>query len=136
MTTGHNQAPLLRYGQSGQSSKHVTHQIVTVPAAEMRYDTLGDWRYPGEWLLIIEVSDAVPENERFLVALHELVEAELCWRHGITQKMVDEFDLGFKGEGEPGDDPNAPYRREHRVAMLVEHLVALEMGIDGYGEVR
>jgi len=35
-------------------------------------------------------------------------------------------------DGEPGDLPDAPYRKEHRFAMLIEHMMAHELGIEGY----
>lgn len=110
--------------------------IYTVPSAEMRYDTLGDWLAGPDGELIIQISDAVPENERFLIALHELVEAELCRKNGITPDMVDQFDFAYKGDGEPGDDPDAPYREQHRQAMIVEHLVANFMGLTDYGKIE
>ena len=62
----------------------------------------------------------------------------LCRKRGITQKQVDDFDMSpeVSGlEGEPGDLPGAPYAKEHRFAMLVEHLMAHELGIEGYGVV-
>lgn len=114
---------------------HARITIATIPAHAMRYDTLGDWREDGD-TLVIEVSDAVPERERVLVALHELVEAVLCLRRGVTTADVDRFDFAFKGSGEPGDAPDAPYQREHRFAMLVEHLMAHEMGLANYGRVE
>ena len=60
----------------------------------------------------------------------------------MTQEAVDAHDWRFQAElegklhpddAEPGDDPRAPYRREHRFAMLMEMLMAHELGIDGYG---
>lgn len=114
---------------------HPVILIETIPAASMRYDTLGDWFTDSRGVLHIQVSDAVPEAERILVALHELVEVTLCQRRGISQQAVDTFDLAFDGDGEPGDDPKAPYRHEHRQAMIAEHLVADWLGITGYGEV-
>lgn len=101
----------------------------------MRYDTLGDW-FADDSGLCIQVSDEVPPDEQFLMALHELVEWKLCAIRGIPQSAVDEFDLKFTGVGEPGDDPAAPYRREHRFSMLVEMLMAHEMGLLGYGKVE
>ena len=115
---------------------HPVILIETIPAESMRYKpTLGDWFVDGRGVLHIQVSDAVPEAERILIALHELVEVTLCEQRGISQEAVDQFDFAFKGDGEPGDDPEAPYRHQHRFAMLVEHLMAREMGISGYGEV-
>lgn len=111
--------------------------IRTIPHAEGRYaaegqDWAGDWYAGPDGGLIIEVSDAVPENERWLIAFHEMIEAELCLRRGVTAQMVDEFDFAFKGDGEPGDDPKAPYAREHRIATVLEDLMAREFGIEDY----
>lgn len=121
-------------------------RIEFVPSKDQRYDTIGDWYFDAAGDLVIRVSNDDPffptEDEQVLVALHELVEVLLCRKRGITQDMVDEFDMRGAGaeyckeEGtEPGDHPEAPYRREHRFAMIVEHLMAHELGLTGYGEI-
>lgn len=114
---------------------HKNIRIEFVPAEGMRYESLGDWFFKDNEL-IIQVADLGTEEEQFLVALHELVEVKLCMLRGITQDQVDAFDFNFKGHDEPGDDPAAPYRKEHRFAALVEMLMAHEMGMVGYGEVK
>jgi hypothetical protein len=35
----------------------------------------------------------------------------------------------FTNEAEAGDDPRAPYRREHEVSNIVENIYLYEMGI-------
>jgi len=105
----------------------------------MRYETAGDWRWENDVLVIDVVHDNMPsEDHQFLIALHELVEAFLCLKRGISQAQVDQFDMNWEGgtEEEPGDDPRAPYGKEHRFAMLIEHLIAHELGIRPYGTVR
>lgn len=102
----------------------------------MRYESLGDWLIDTDGLVCILVSDEASEEEQFLVALHELVEWRLCASRGISQQAVDKFDFEHHGEGEPGDEPLAPYRNEHRFSMLIEHLMAHEMGVLGYGKVE
>ena len=108
--------------------------IEAVPRAQMRYDTLGDWFQDGEDLRI-QVADHITPDEQFLIALHEIVEVKLCIMHGVGQQQVDAFDFSFSGEGEPGDHPAAPYRKEHRQAALIEHMMASFMGLDSYGVV-
>lgn len=109
----------------------------------MRIPGVGDWFYQGD-TLNISASGETPD-ERFLIALHELVEAWLCRRAGVTQDEVDLHDLTFEAEraagahgedDEPGDDPRAPYRAQHRAAMLVEHLMANFLGLSNYGVIR
>lgn len=123
-------------------------RIDFIPSAQQRYATWGDWYYDEDGTLVIKVSNDVEElptpQHQFLIALHELVEVKLCEVRGITQKMVDEFDMSDEvvalceqnEELEPGDLPDAPYRKEHRFAMLLEHLMAKEFGFDDYGTVR
>jgi hypothetical protein len=117
--------------------------IEAVPPDQMRLDAYkeegcGDWYFDAVGDLHIRVAgaDALDQDDVFLIALHELIEAKLCLRDGVTQGAVDAFDSAFTGDGEPGDNPVAPYRKQHRVAMLIEHQLALMMGKYDYGEVR
>ena len=98
----------------------------------------GDWFFdPGNGDLHIRVTaaDVWDQEDAFLVALHELIEARLCFKAGINQGHVDAYDLAFKGKGEPGDQPDAPYQKQHREACLLEHMMALFMGRFDYGVV-
>lgn len=98
----------------------------------------GDWYWSADGTLMVQVvaSDVWDEEDAFLVALHELIEARLCFKAGIVQGAVDAFDLAFIGEDEPGDDPAAPYVKQHRQAMLIEHTMALFFGRYDYGRVE
>jgi len=78
------------------------------------------------------------ERYAFLVALHEMIEYELCKMHGITDREVVAFDVTFEAErrmnlhpvdAEPGDHPKAPYRNEHEFATMVEMMVAHKLGV-------
>ena len=98
----------------------------------------GDWYFDGNGDLQIRVvaTDVVDEDEAFLIALHELIEAKLCLNAGVTQTAVDVFDSNWTGEGEPGDGVDAPYAKEHRKAMLIEHTMAMLMGKYDYGRME
>lgn len=115
-------------------------QIQTIPAEKQRYDTLGDWFHvklayqpigtePKERAMI-RVTDLGDVRYNFLIAFHELIEMVLCEQRGISSSDVDNFDLAFEGRGEPGDHPAAPYFREHQIAMMMEKLMANELGVD------
>lgn len=118
--------------------------IEAIPPDKMRLEAYrsegcGDWYWDQEGNLQIRVAsttDAVDDDEVFLIALHELVEAKLCLKHGITEGAVDAFDKAFEGDTEPGDAPLAPYRNEHRAAMLIEHAMALMLGKWDYGSIE
>jgi hypothetical protein len=122
--------------------------LEAVPSAAMRppYNRGpdgGDWFYNAEGDLVIRVIGidlGTPAD--FLFALHELVEATLCRREGVSQESVDRFDAAFENmedrdfDSEPGDHPAAPYRTQHRRAMLIEHMMAQFMGLNSYGRVQ
>lgn len=71
-----------------------------------------------------------------LVAVHELVEVLLCDANGFFQNTVDDFDMEYEknrkpgDESEPGDDPKAPYHRQHCIATGVERILAAELGVN------
>ena len=115
--------------------------IKFIPSNRMRYDTLGDVQQMQNGLLI-EVDNSLSDDAQFLVALHELVETYLCQKSGVTLEQVDHFDMeswpsmGEPSDMEPGDHPDAPYREQHRKAMIVEHVVANMLGIVDYGVIR
>jgi hypothetical protein len=116
-----------------------TRRIVVeaLPQSKMRYGTIGDWfERDGDVVIQAVGVDPLSHDEAFLVALHELVEMKLCAKAGITQKEVDAFDAAHKGDGEPGDEWNAPYREQHRKAMIIEHLMANFLGITDYGSIE
>ena len=124
---------------------HPTRIIIeAVPPEKMRLPAYheplcGDWFFnPGNGDLHIQIAaaDIWDDEEAFLIALHETIEARLCFKAGVTQGAVDTFDSQFTGDGEPGDDPKAPYRDQHRAAMLIEHMMAWFLGKRDYGDVR
>jgi hypothetical protein len=105
--------------------------IESIPQKAQRYDTCGDWlTSPYDATLAIRVSEMTDKREMALVAIHEFIEAVLCDHAGITSDAVDTFDLGWNGDGEPGDDPAAPYHVQHRLATMVERLIAEQLQVD------
>ena len=57
---------------------------------------MGDW-IPGSPVRI-RVSKMKDERYTFLVALHEMIEYELCRMNGITDRDVVKFDMNFEKE--------------------------------------
>jgi len=101
----------------------------------------GDWFFNPEGDLVIRVIGAdLDDHEAFLFAFHELIEAKLCQAREISQEKVDWFDKqaqSYLQPGkEPGDQPFCPYQKEHRQAILLEHLMANFLGLSKYGTVR
>ena len=123
----------------------MTKRIVlqSIPYKSMRYPSLGDYfmSEDGDTLFIYVAEDdgiePIPEFEQQLILLHELTEYWLCQKDGVTIEQIDAFDLKPENQGdfEPGDLPDSPYREQHRKAMIIEHMLAMFMGITDYGTI-
>jgi hypothetical protein len=109
--------------------------IETIPHNKQRYPTVGDWFLEGE-VLHIKVSKLSNWRREALVAVHELVETILCSHDGVTQEEVDKFDKAFEAARtpgnveEPGDDPSAPYRKQHGIATGIERILAAALDVN------
>jgi hypothetical protein len=106
--------------------------IETIPHECQRYPTVGDWWWEGDNLQI-RVSELGDWRKEMAVAFHELFEVLACKASGITQETVDEFDMSWTPHDdidEPGDDPKAPYHREHLGALKAEMSLADALGLD------
>ena len=112
-------------------------RISQVPHHKQRYETVGDWipGIPAE----IRVSKMKDQRYVFLVALHEMIEYELCKMNRVSDREVVAFDVNFEAErrrnvhpidAEPGNDPRAPYRNEHEFATMIEMMVARKLGVN------
>lgn len=109
--------------------------IETIPGDQQPYPTVGYWEF-GNGELRIDVTDTGNDDFNCLILVHELIEALLCAEQGITTEQVDEFDMAFERErkqgdkSEPGDDPKAPYRIQHKQAEAIELLMASFLKVD------
>jgi hypothetical protein len=111
--------------------------IETIPHHEQRYETSGDWTMNVETKTIhIRISELSNWKHEVLVAFHELAEVILCMDRGITTEMVDGFDFNFEhnrdvdDNREPGDQPDAPYYKEHFFATNVERMLSTELKVN------
>jgi hypothetical protein len=109
-------------------------EIHSIPYKKMRYPTVGDY-FDDDSGTHIVVADMQNEDYEFLVILHELVEQYLCRKRGIKEEDISAFDIEFEknrtnGYDEPGDSPDAPYKREHVISSIVERLIAYELNVD------
>jgi hypothetical protein len=115
-----------------------------VPQSEQRYDSLGDyfWDEKDPDLLHVKISRFEDWRMCWLVMHHELSEYGMCLHEGILESDIMAFDVEFESrrlpgnDDEPGDDPKAPYRKQHLIAEGLEKVLAAEMGVDwkAYGQ--
>jgi len=131
--------------------------VETIPHSCQRYDTVGDWTFEPDGTLNVNVSKILKRDEEmsqqlkaivgehctgafqeledfeFLVAIHEIIEAWLCKKDGITAEQVDEWDKGLSDESlyeEPGEDPRAPYHIQHLIATSIEVMLCAQLKLN------
>lgn len=112
-----------------------TH-VKIIPHKDQRYPTVGDWWWDSKNDLQIRVSQMDDARYEQLVAIHEQIEAELCDAALVDEDAVTQFDKAYEAnrqpgdDSEPGDDPRAPYYRQHQIATAIEKLLAVELGVN------
>ena len=131
---------VLAFGATAASSteKHRDLHILieTIDHSKQRYPTVGDWQIDKAGNLRIAVSKMSDQRYEFLIGMHEAIEAYLAVHAGVSPEAVDRFDRAYEAkrkagnDSEPGDDPKAPYYRQHQIATGIERLLAAELGVD------
>lgn len=105
----------------------------------MRYPTCGDYWIDKRDVLQFRVAEMSDWRFEFLVVLHELIEYALITWLEIPIALIDKFDIMFEkerlmgfhsAEDEPGNDPRAPYRKQHRWATRIERFVSLLLWVN------
>lgn len=110
-------------------------KIEVIDHKDQRYPTCGDWLFEENGDLTIRVSKLSDWRLEMLIAIHELTEVLICKHQGVSQQSVDDFDKAFEkaraedNEDEPGDEPAAPYVRQHCIATGVERILAAELDV-------
>ena len=101
----------------------------TIQAHAMRYNTLGDY-YTEGGVIQFRVASFGNADFEFLVFLHEAVEKQLARRMGVTEQMIDAWDLAHEDVEEPGAMDGCPYQEAHLRAEAIERVVAQDLGVD------
>jgi hypothetical protein len=110
--------------------------IESIPHAEQRYPTCGDYRRDSDGTLHIKVSELPDNRYMLLVAIHELIEQVLSEQAGITNEQIDAFDFAYEAkrqagdDSEPGDSIDCPVYKQHQFATGIEKILAAELGVD------
>jgi len=106
--------------------KHIKVSFVEQDA--QAYETLDDWRQVGDRLEFIITDTGNPVYNQMLL-IHAMVERLLARNAGVSDETINAFDLEYKGNGEPGEEPDAPYRDAHLTAKAIEMTLSAQMGI-------
>ena len=106
-------------------------EIKSIYPSAIRYSTCGDWRFLPDGTLQVFVPEyGGRDDSAFLVALHEMVEAWACQKAGIPEEEVSAWDINNPDLEEPGDNKNAPYAKQHALAMKIEQEMCNHLGIE------
>lgn len=97
--------------------------------SKLRYSTVGDWFLRGSEIEVLCADTGECDDSVFLVMLHEMIEAKLCLNAGITEEDVTEWDVAHPELEEPGDHPDAPYHKQHCLALIVEQCACKALGL-------
>lgn len=101
--------------------------VNTRPHATQHYDTAGDYQaLKDAW--VIRVSELSDWRREGLILVHELVEMLLTKSNDVSWDDITKFDTE-SGHPDPGTLPEAPYHKEHMVALKIEKALAKELGI-------
>lgn len=109
--------------------------IKVIPESEMRPNASGaDWFWDKDGNLQVRVSPLSDYRREILLAIHETVEAIMCYYNGVTQESVDAFDAEYdkthSADLNAGDDPAAPYQHEHCLATAIERILCAELRVN------
>ncbi len=109
--------------------------IKVIPESEMRACVNGaDWFWGENGDLQVRVSPLSDWRREILLGIHEAVEAIMCKHNGVSQESVDAFDLEYDKthtfDLNAGDDPKAPYVREHCLATAIERIMCAELEVN------
>ena len=99
----------------------------------MRYETAGDWETDhsaSDFGVSVTVRDTGNPDYDFLLAIHELTEAYVASRSGITQMEVDDWDFAHLDSEDPGSIEGCPYIDAHGAGTDMEIAAAEVLGID------
>lgn len=92
-----------------------------------------DWLWDDKGDLQVRICPMGNWRHEALLGIHEATEALMCRANGVTQKQVDIFDAEFdrthETDIEAGDDPSAPYAKEHTFATAIERMLCGVLGV-------
>lgn len=111
--------------------------IKVIPEHEQRKEVNGaDWFWDDKGDLQVRVSPMSDWRFEVLLGIHEAVEAVMCMHNGVSQSSVDKFDMAYdlahpdQPDINAGDDPDAPYAREHCFATAIERILCAELDVN------
>jgi hypothetical protein len=107
--------------------------IKFIPHARQRRDEIGDWYLDRKGNLQVRITDLDNWRYNVLFARHEMDEAILCMKAGITTEMVDKDDDLASKLDDPDSlsgYPGCCYQQQHSDALASEWQFSRLLGVD------
>jgi hypothetical protein len=105
------------------------YEVKLKPLSSMRYKTLGDYYLKEDGTLFIDCADTGNWVYNNLIIQHELNEFTLITELGIDEKDILSFDAFHPDDGDPGLNPEAPYRDQHAICDSFDRIMLSHLGI-------
>ncbi len=116
--------------------------LEVIPHEQQRLGAIGDWFFEKNGDLVVHVSDLGDWRYNFLVLRHEMDEAMLCMKDGITTETVDIEQVAHQEDvkamgGIDMDDPDSfsgypgsSIQVQHDDALAAEWVMSRLLGVD------
>ena len=101
-----------------------------IPHCWQDYDTAGNYFVTDDGVKVFFISEMENQDFMFCVFIHEQIEQYICQKRGITQKMVDDWDLSHLELDNPSSHPDCPYYEAHMFATYIEQEIIKKLGHD------
>ena len=110
--------------------------IKQIPPIFQEYETWGNYKKIENTTYFL-ISDHGNDFFTKLTLIHEIIEYTLLEYKDANLEALDKFDIEFEKDpkrvemyGEPGNDPDCPYKKEHEIAEIVARMMCMHLGVD------
>lgn len=103
--------------------------LKTIPHRDQRYDVLGDYWTEGG-VIQFRVSSIGAADYEFLIFIEALIEKQLARRMGITEQMIEAWDLAHEDEPDAAAREDCPYRDAFLIAQGFQRAIATKLGVN------
>ena len=86
---------------------------------DQRYPTVGDY-FDTDDAIHFKITRMSTQMFSVAILLHEIHEYFRLAEDGISVEEIDKFDIDHPELEEPGDDPRAPYHKQHLESSVIE----------------
>lgn len=114
--------------------KRLFLEMYTVPVQVHRYKTIDDYVDPAirddTLYFSTTIGNMNNTDYEFITFMHAITEQYLCYKAGISDDKITRWDKKHIESSDPGDIQGSPYRKQHRIATLIEKSIASALKVN------